>query len=91
MVGNPQNPDAYEITLTDSTGQPVERLQAGSYTIEVKDLSRIHNFHLTGPGVDEATSVPQVEDATFQVTLQQGDYRFICDPHPNMRGDVAVS
>lgn len=90
VVGTPEDPDAYEITLTDASGDAVERLPAGSYIIEVADLSRIHNFHLVGPGVDQATSVPEVEDATFAVTLRPGDYRFVCDPHPNMRGNVKV-
>ena len=31
---------------------------AGTYTINVSDQSSAHNFHLSGPGVDQATSVP---------------------------------
>lgn len=90
-VGSEDDPDAYEIVLTDASGEVVEQLAPGTYTIEVRDLSRIHNFHLLGPGVDEATSVPEVEDVTFTVTLGEGDYRYLCDPHPTMRGDVAVA
>ena len=91
VVGTSEDPDAYEITLIDASGDAVERLPAASYTIDVADLSRIHNFHLVGPDVDEATSVREVEDTTFQVTLRPGAYRFVCDPHPNMRGDFTVA
>lgn len=92
VVGSQEQPDAYEISLTDERGAAVERLAPGSYTIEVRDLSRIHNFHLEGPGVDKATSVAGVEDATFEVTLEAGEYEFRCDPHPgSMRGSVTVA
>lgn len=90
-VGSEDDPDAYEIVLTDTSGEVVEQLPPGTYRIEVRDLSRIHNFHLLGPGVDEATSVPEVENVTFTVTLGEGDYRYVCDPHPTMRGDLAVA
>lgn len=91
VVGTEDDPDAFEITLVDAAGEDVERLSAGSYTIEVRDLSRIHNFRLIGPGVDVATSVTGVEDTTFEVTLEEGGYSFLCDPHPSMRGDLEVS
>ena len=91
VVGTPEDPDAFEITLQDASGEAVERLRAGRYTIEVQDLSRIHNFRLIGAGVDVATSVRDVENTTFDVTLEEGGYSFLCDPHPNMRGDLEVS
>ena len=47
----------FEISLSTADGQPVETLTAGSYTVEVDDQSDIHNFHLTGTGVDEMTEV----------------------------------
>lgn len=59
-------------------------------TMEVQDLSQTDNLHLDGPGADEATSVTAVEGSAFEVTLEQGSYRFLCNPHPNMRGDVEV-
>lgn len=90
-VGTEDDPEAYEIALTTADGEPVEELPAGSYRIEVVDYSRTHNFALRGPGVDEATSVPQVEQAVFEVTLQAGEYTYVCDPHPSMTGTVAVT
>jgi len=35
-----------------------ETVKAGTYTITIHDKSNIHDFHLTGPGVDKKTSVP---------------------------------
>jgi hypothetical protein len=53
----------------------------------VHDLSALHNFHLTGPGVDMATPVDPAQEATWTVTLTDGTYRYQCDAHPStMRG-----
>jgi plastocyanin len=90
-VGSESNPDAPVITLTDSSGEPVTTLPAGEYTIEVQDLSTKHNFHLTGGEIDELTTVPEVTDTTFDVTLTAGDYTFKCDPHPPMTGSFTVT
>lgn len=90
-VGTEDDPDAFVITLTDSGGAPVTSLPAGTYTLNVKDLSKIHNFHLKGGGVDATTTVPEVADKSFQVTLTAGQYTFVCDPHPRMVGSVTVT
>jgi plastocyanin len=90
-VGTESDPNAFVITLTDSSGQEVTTLPAGDYTIQVRDLSAQHNFHLTGGSVDEKTSVPEVVDTTFDVTLTAGDYTFECDPHPPMKGSFTVT
>ena len=90
-VGTEAEPDAYVITLADAAGQPVTTLPAGDYQIAVNDLSEIHNFHLKGDGVDETTTVPEVTETTFDVTLEAGTYTFICDPHPRMVGKVSVT
>jgi len=84
--------DAFVIKLVDGTGAPVTTLKAGSYEVKVKDASKIHNFHLTGPGVEEKTSVPDVTDATWKVTFSAGTYTFVCDPHPQkMKGSITVT
>lgn len=79
------------ITLMDSAGAPVTSLAAGSYTVNVKDLSTKHNFHLTGTGVEEKTTVPEVKDVTWTVTLAPGTYTFKCDPHAKMVGTFTVT
>ena len=91
VVVEPDEPDAFTIALQDESGSDVTSLPAGTYEVEVSDLSEIHNFHLTGPGVDESTSVPEVVDKTWTITLEQGTYRFVCDPHPGMSGEVTVT
>ncbi len=91
VVGKPDQPNAFTIGLTDSSGTPVQQLKAGQYSIKVDDLSAIHNFHLTGPGVDQETSVPQTGQSTFTVDLKAGTYTFICDPHPGMKGSFTVA
>ena len=90
-VGSEEDPDAFEITLTDSSGAAVETLPAGEYTINVDDLSEIHNFHLTGGEVDETTTVPETGEKTFTVELTAGEYEAICDPHPNMVTSFTVT
>jgi plastocyanin len=81
----------FSISLRDDAGNPVSSLAAGAYEIEVDDLSDEHNFHLSGPGVDVATDVAGTGSQTFRVTLQDGRYTFLCDPHPTrMRGAFGV-
>jgi plastocyanin len=77
----------FTITLTRS-GTKVTKLKAGKYSITVNDLASIHNFHLSGPGVNKKTSVSGTGKTAWTVTLQKGKtYRFICDPHaPIMKG-----
>ena len=90
-VGTEEDPDAFEITLTDESGAEVTELPAGDYSITVNDLSEIHNFHLEGGEVDESTTVPETGETTWDVTLTAGDYTAICDPHPNMQLDFTVT
>jgi len=72
-------------------GSPVSTLAAGDYTLEIDDQSSIHNFHLTGPGVDVASDVGGTEDETSDITLEAGSYTFQCDPHASsMNGSFTV-
>jgi plastocyanin len=67
-------------------------IAAGAQTITVEDLSPEHNFHLTGPGgVDVSTSVSGEGEESFEITLEPGEYTFLCDPHASqMRGRFTV-
>jgi plastocyanin len=81
----------FEISLATDEGA-VSSLAAGTYTVEVDDQSPAHNFHLTGPGVDESTDVGETGAATWEVTLEPGTYSFVCDPHAgSMNGGFEVS
>ena len=65
--------------------------KAGKYTLVVSDKSSIHNFHLTGPGVNVKTSVAAQATNTFKLTLKKGQYTFLCDPHAStMRGTFRI-
>jgi plastocyanin len=82
----------FEISLTDASGNDVSTLTAGAYTIEVDDQSDIHNFHLTGTGVDEDSGVSETGMSTWEVTFEAGSYHFQCDPHAStMNGDFEVT
>ena len=90
-LGGPDEPDAFEIGLTDAAGATVTSLPAGAYTIVVNDGSRIHNWVLSGDGVDAATDVVGTGEETFEVTLSAGEYTYVCDPHPSMKGAITVT
>ena len=90
-VGTEDDPDAFEITLTDISGAEVTELPAGDYSILVNDLSEMHNFHLEGGDVDETTTVPETGETRWDVTLEAGDYTAICDPHPGMKLEFTVT
>ena len=57
------------------------QLPAGTYSIEVHDETGSHNFHLSGPGVNELTEVSWSGVVTWSVTFSAGTYTFACDPH----------
>jgi plastocyanin len=73
-------------------GAKVTKLAAGTYTIVISDKSNIHNFHLTGPGVNKKTSVGKLGTTTWTVTLKKGTYKYMCDPHATtMKGSFKVT
>src|SRR5438477_7509709 len=70
----------FTITLKKGSSK-VTSVKAGKVKIVIKDLSNIHNFHLTGPGLNKKTGVGAKGTFTWIVTLKKGTYKFICDPH----------
>jgi plastocyanin len=83
----------FTINLT-AGGKTVSKLKAGvSYRFVISDRSSIHNFHLTGPGLDRMlTSVDFTGTKSFVLTLRKGVYRFFCDPHASvMHGSFRVA
>ena len=83
--------DAFVISLRDASGNLVTHLDPGTYDIAVSDRSQMHNFHFKGPGVNNATAIETAENVTWTVTLTDGRYSFVCDPHSTqMRGFFTV-
>jgi plastocyanin len=81
----------FVISLTDAQGAAVTQLSAGPHEFEIDDRANEHNFHLRGPGIDLFTEVAFIGKTTWQVTLQDGMYTFVCDPHADsMRGSFRV-
>ncbi len=81
----------FTITLKKGTTK-VTKLKAGKYKIVIRDLSNLHNFHLTGPGVNKKTGVVPKGTFTWTVTLKKGTYKFVCDPHKAiMKGSFKVT
>jgi plastocyanin len=64
-------------------GKKVTKLKAGrAYRFVISDRSSIHDFHLSGPGVNRVlTSVEYTGTKSFVLRLKKGSYRFVCDPH----------
>ncbi len=81
LTGEVGTNDSFVISLVDASGAKVKHLDAGTYTLVVHDRSVHHNFHLTGPGVDVATDLVGTGDQTFTITVTDGVYTYVCDPH----------
>ena len=76
----------FTITMNKKT------VTAGTYAITIHDLASIHDFHLTGPGVDKKTSVASTGTTKWTVKLKKGTYHFVCDPHHTiMHGVLEVT
>jgi plastocyanin len=75
-------------------GKKVSKLHAGTaYRFVISDRSSIHDFHLSGPGLDRVlTSVDYTGTKSVVLRLKKGSYRFVCDPHSGiMHGRFLVA
>ena len=81
----------FTISLETPGGAAVKKLDPGTYEIVVRDLSDFHNFHLTGPGVNQSTTVEFEGTVTWTVTFREGRYQFECNPHSyDLNGNFIV-
>jgi len=83
----------FTISLT-MLGKHVTRLNAGTpYRFVISDRADIHDFHLSGPGLNRVlTGVEFTGTKSFVLKLKKGSYRFVCDPHASfMHGSFRVS
>jgi plastocyanin len=83
----------FTIGLT-MNGKRVTNLKAGTpYRFVISDRADIHDFHLSGPGLNRVlTGVEFTGAKSFVLRLKKGSYRFVCDPHASfMHGSFRVS
>jgi plastocyanin len=83
----------FTITLKTTAGKAVKSMRTGTYTVVVRDRSRIHNAHVVGPGYNRATKpLTYTGSQTWKVKLAKvGTLRFLCDPHwATMKGSAKI-
>lgn len=79
------------ITLRNPKGGIPRGLQAGLYTIVVRDRSKLHNVHLVGAGINRKTRIAGSGTVTWKVRLQKGLLRFYSDASPTkLKGSVRI-
>jgi plastocyanin len=81
------------ITLKTAAGKVVKRLKRGTYTVTVRDRSRLHNVRLRAPGYQRSTTLNFVGTQRWRVKLARaGTLRYSCDPHAStgMRGSAKI-
>jgi plastocyanin len=74
-------------------GKDLKTIKAGTYRIKVEDKASIHNFHLSGPGLNKKTGVSFKGETTWTIKLKAGRYTYQCDPHAasGMKGHFKVT
>jgi hypothetical protein len=79
------------ITLRSGTGAVLKTLKPVTYSITVRDRSRLHNFHLVGKGVNRKSTLAGTGTLTWRVKLSAGVLRFYSDRSPTtVKGSVTV-
>jgi hypothetical protein len=83
--------EEFLISLSNSDGTPVTHLDVGTYTVLVDDPATIHDFRLTGPGIDSTSGLEFVGKLTWTLTFKDGQYAYFCTPHRGlMNGHFSV-
>ena len=84
----------FTITLKTTSGKTVKVMKSGTYTVVVRDRSRIHDAHVVAPGYNRRTSPLTYRGTqTWKVRLARtGTFRFLCDPHAlmGMKGSAKI-
>lgn len=79
------------ISLRNAAGRVLKTVKAGTYSITVRDRSKLHNFHLVGKGINRKTGKAAIGTFTWKVSLGKGALRFFSDQSPTkVRGSVTV-
>ena len=80
------------ISLRSASGGMLHHgVKAGTYSIVVRDRSKLHNFHLVGKGVNKRSTVAGTGTTTWKLKLAKGPLRFYSDKAPTtVKGSVKV-
>ena len=80
------------ISLRSASGAALTKgVKAGTYSVVVRDRSKLHNFHLVGRGVNRKSTLAGVATTTWRVKLSAGPLRFFSDRAPKtVKGSVTV-
>ena len=81
------------ISLRSASGTALHHgVKAGTYSIVVRDRSKLHNAHLVGKGVNRKSGLAGLGTLTWKVTLSAGPLRFFSDKSPKtVKGSVTVT
>ena len=80
------------ISLKTRAGKPVRTLKAGTYHLQVVDLTKRSNFHMLGRGVNLATPVRKKGSYGWSLRVTRGTYRFFSDPQrKRLKGSFKVT
>jgi hypothetical protein len=84
----------FVISLKTTAGKAVKAVKLGTYTVVVRDRSRVHNAHVAAPGFNRKTNpLTYTGTQTWKVKLgKPGALRFLCDPHAlaGMKGSAKI-
>jgi hypothetical protein len=80
------------ISLRSASGAVLHHgVKAGTYSIVVRDRSKLHNFHLVGKGVNRKSTLAGTGTRTWRLKLAKGVLRFYSDRSPKtVKGSVRV-
>ncbi len=80
------------ISLRSSSGAALHHgVKAGTYSVVVRDRSKLHNFHLVGKGVNRKSTLAGTGTTTWKLKLAKGALRFYSDGAPKtVKGSVKV-
>ncbi|MEO5577229.1 MAG: hypothetical protein ABIR67_14900 [Gaiellaceae bacterium] len=81
------------ISLRSGSGAVLRHgVKAGTYSVVVRDRSKVHNFHLVGKNVNRRSTLAGIGTSTWRLKLSTGVLRFYSDRAPRtVRGSVPVN
>jgi hypothetical protein len=81
------------ISLRSASGAVLRNgVKAGTYSVVVRDRTKLHNFHLVGKGVNRKSTVAGTGTTTWKLKFAKGILRFYSDKAPKtVKGSVRVT